>query len=75
MAVVPAVDLALPLSEDGAVEALVAHVAGEAGLVPGAPGAAHQLRDEHLQRRGEVRWAGVLHAVLSSVFMRIIQNN
>ena len=54
---VPAVDLALPLREDGAVEALVAHVAGEAGLVPGAAGAAHQLRNEHLQRQGKMRWA------------------
>ena len=45
----PAVDLALPLCDDGAVEALVAVVAREARLVPGAPGAPHQLGDEHLR--------------------------
>ena len=46
----PAVDLALPLREDGAVEALVAVVAREARFVPGAPRTAHQLCDEHLEK-------------------------
>ena len=48
---IPAVDLALPLRQDGAVESLVAVVAREARFVPGAPSTAHQLCDEHLERR------------------------